>query len=523
MLTDKHQSPNQEVAMPNYKMSIQIEMIPCDAVPTCKPVKQEDGSVCRILSETEAMNIDACEQALLQTTYPTLRDALATHLSELSKTHAREHQPDGTLVKNTWPYRVDGELGRFEFPTYRVCQDGIPLYDTARELFPPLGCWERYQTTGFKELAFVRGVTEQSYHKTTTLLNRIRHQEGATSTMTLRASVEREGNKILECLERTTTAILHREGFDGNGQPVTPSPLWAHEPVGISPQQVKETIDACALTETERAEVERNPVLYESPTETVNVSIDDVVVKQQKGHRIRADEAQATVEEEGESPGRKYVHNTVAHLQHQEQSYCITGQGVPGVLRIVLGYLLTHAWLGCRLQFFVDGQKTLQSAILRAFAWFNNLGMLLDWSHLNDKCARELSLAMKGTSLRNEALADLSPLLWYGRVESAKAFLQNLPKEHIKNPDAIQRLIGYFERNQPYIPCYEVRKRLGLRNSSNIGEKMNDLLVSNRQKHKGMSWSERGSGAIAALEALKRNHQYQHWFEYHDIEFKQAA
>ncbi len=52
---------------------------------------------------------------------------------------------------------------------------------------------------------------------------------------------------------------------------------------------------------------------------------------------------------------------------------------------------------------------------------------------------------------------------------------------------------------------------------------MNDLLVSNRQKHKGMSWSESGSMAIAALEALTRNNEYQHWFEYHEIELKHAA
>ena len=117
-------------------------------------------------------------------------------------------------MTNRWPYRVDGELGRFEFPTYRVGQDNTTRYDTARDLFTPLGCWERYQTVGFKEIAFIHGVTEQSYHKTITFLNRIRHQEGATSATTLHASAEREGKQVLACLERTTTEILHREGFD---------------------------------------------------------------------------------------------------------------------------------------------------------------------------------------------------------------------------------------------------------------------------------------------------------------------
>jgi hypothetical protein len=424
------------------------------------------------------------------------------------------------VTQNTWPYRVDGELGRFEFPTYRVCQQDTILYDTARELFPPLGCWERYETTGFKEIALIRGVTEQSYPKTATLINRLRHQAGATGSTTLRTSVEREGKQLREAFERTTTDILRREGFDETGQPLKPTPLWEQEAAAVPAEQVKEAIDACDLDVDERAEVEQNPVRYEQPAESINISIDDVVVKKQKLHRTRRDDEHEIVEE-GER--RKYVHNTVAHLQQQEQSYCITGQGVPTVLRILLGYLLTNALLGDRLQFFVDGQKTLQAAILRAFAWFSNLGMILDWYHLEDKCQRQLSLAMKGTTVRNDALTALSNLLWYGRVESAREFLRNLPKSDIKNPDALQGLIGYIERNRPYIPCYEVRKRLGLRNSSNIGEKMNDLLVSGRQKHNGMSWSVSGSSAMAALEALKRNNEYQHWFEYHEIELKQAA
>ena len=71
--------------MSRYKMRIHVEMIPCDEAPTNEPVKAEDGSVSMVLSETDAMSIDACEQALLQTTYPTLRETLAAHLSEVAK------------------------------------------------------------------------------------------------------------------------------------------------------------------------------------------------------------------------------------------------------------------------------------------------------------------------------------------------------------------------------------------------------------------------------------------------------
>jgi hypothetical protein len=91
--------------------------------------------------------------------------------------------------------------------------------------------------------------------------------------------------------------------------------------------------------------------------------------------------------------------------------------------------------------------------------------------------------------------------------------MDNPQEKLIKNQDVCNNLINYLKRNQPYIPCYAVRKKLGLRNSSNIGEKMNDLIVSNRQKHNGMSWSRSGSVALATLTALKRNKEYVNWFE----------
>ncbi len=71
--------------MSRYKIRVQIEMIPCDDAPTREPMKAPDGSLSIVLSEAEAIKIDACEQALLQTTYPRLREALATHLSDVSK------------------------------------------------------------------------------------------------------------------------------------------------------------------------------------------------------------------------------------------------------------------------------------------------------------------------------------------------------------------------------------------------------------------------------------------------------
>nr|WP_319574516.1 hypothetical protein [uncultured Desulfobacter sp.] len=81
----------------------------------------------------------------------------------------------------------------------------------------------------------------------------------------------------------------------------------------------------------------------------------------------------------------------------------------------------------------------------------------------------------------------------------------------------------YLKRNKPYIPCYAVRKELNLCNSSAIGEKMNDLVVSSRQKHNGMSWSKKGSLGLATITAIKRNKENDKWFETKSLDFKLVA
>jgi len=56
--------------------------------------------------------------------------------------------------------------------------------------------------------------------------------------------------------------------------------------------------------------------------------------------------------------------------------------------------------------------------------------------------------------------------------------------------------------------------------SSNPVEKANDLLVSNRQKHNGMSWSPSGSHSLAILTSLRRNDEHMQWLLHHDIRFQ---
>ncbi|MEZ4706726.1 MAG: hypothetical protein R3A44_05955 [Caldilineaceae bacterium] len=164
--------------------------------------------------------------------------------------------------------------------------------------------------------------------------------------------------------------------------------------------------------------------------------------------------------------------------------------------------------------------RTIYASINKAFAWFKPFQFILDWYHLDKRCNEYFSMALKGRHIRNSALEQLMPFLWHGCVSDAIIYLQNLDPALVKDQDYWDKLITYFGRNRSTIPCYSVRKVLGLPNSSNPGEKTNDLIVSHRQKRNGMSWSLSGSVALATLSALVRNAEYKQWFRSGDLTFR---
>jgi hypothetical protein len=306
---------------------------------------------------------------------------------------------------------------------------------------------------------------------------------------------------------------------------------------------------------------------YEDPRVTVHAHVDDVCVKKQKDHRNRKQKPATTTDASAEpvsvepvsvepvstepasavpalvvpalvevassesSSGeldlgrrrRPLVSHSVAHVEHAGQDYTIVGDSVLAVVRLVLAVLLQNNLFDCRWLFFTDGQRHLQNTILAFFAW-RKVRLMLDWFHVVKKLKEELSLASKGSEVRNRHVRGLARLLWFGLVDESLAYLQQIPAV-LKQPAVLKRLAGYFERNRKGIPCYALRRELKLPNSSNPVERTNNLVTSQRQKKSGMSWSQPGSLAMTALTAVTLNGQTQTWLKTHQIPlaFRQAA
>ena len=106
-----------------------------------------------------------------------------------------------------------------------------------------------------------------------------------------------------------------------------------------------------------------------------------------------------------------------------------------------------------------------------------------------------------------------------GNFGDAKTYLLGLDKKNIKNAKKLDEAIDYLTRKADYAACYALRKNLGYRNSSNPAEKDNDLVVANRQKHNGMSWSYDGCGALASITAISHNLETEEWIENRRIPF----
>jgi hypothetical protein len=212
--------------------------------------------------------------------------------------------------------------------------DDEVLYNTSREFFMPLQGEAKSRTEGFKELVLIYGTTEESFRKPAALINRVRHQaKGGTPSRTIRDHAEHEGSKMQAHLEQTTRTILHENGFTEAGEsPKVIRGTFGHNVTIEEEESLEDIVRTLDIEDQCKSAILKNPVLYEDTKEAVHISVDEVGAKKQKENREKK------TQDSPSEPKRKYVQNTVIHIEKEGASYILNGYGRLCVLRMLLAF-----------------------------------------------------------------------------------------------------------------------------------------------------------------------------------------
>ena len=282
------------------------------------------------------------------------------------------------------------------------------------------------------------------------------------------------------------------------------------------------SIDECKILKTWTME--------KGSKNTVHIGIDAVYVDKQCSTHGE------TVKSELKEHKQRIAHWNIA-IEFDGIRYCVTGNIRLDAFQKLFAVLLSNELMSRYFVFFADGETEIFNDVNAYFADCQKT-LLLDWYHLQEKVYQKMSSAIKhdmkpdprsvakakkegktpdSKNVKNTACSNLYArlvvsILWVGNVDEAIRYLKNISPDDIKNPDAINSLIGYLERKRDWIPCYALRKRAGLRNASNGSEGINHILVAKRQKVDGMSWSDEGSYSASNLSTLYANEEADLWF-----------
>ena len=363
---------------------------------------------------------------------------------------------------------------------------------------------------------------ELSYRRAAGLINETLHRpdEDSLKVRTLADFAERVGGDIQDYLKTVSEAALKDNHFEpGTAWPESgPTFIDVASGPGAAIEQklwedeVSKKVEEINSQREPREQIKElgNLLDIESPQDQCcYISIDDIGVKHQKETR-----------KDGGPKSSKYVENTVVHIQSGRGCYYLTASGMDNAFRLLVAFLLSNnLMLGYSLVFLADGAKNIKSYIEKYFS-FRTYTLILDWYHLKKKCKELISSSLKGNKeQKKEYIQSLLSMLWVGNVKESVSYLNGLDGSQVKSSYWLGELTGYLERKEKQIACYALRQGLGLRVSSNRVEKANDLLVAQRQKHSGMSWSFEGSGSLASITMVMFNNETDQWLRTHSLSF----
>lgn len=151
-----------------------------------------------------------------------------------------------------------------------------------------------------------------------------------------------------------------------------------------------------------------------------------------------------------------------------------------------------------------DGARWIRNFFAERLTVFVNKELVLDWYHLTKKCYEMTSMICYGRQAKAALIGPLLSNLWRGQVDDALAQLEAY-RPKCRNEQKLDELISYLTARKPYLVNYKDRRARRIYIGSGHAEKACDLIVSRRQKHKGMHWSRETADGLAALKTLVLN------------------
>lgn len=236
--------------------------------------------------------------------------------------------------------------------------------------------------------------------------------------------------------------------------------------------------------------------IYDAEAEEVIWLADGVCVSEQKAARNKQPKA-----------GKERTTTDLVMMQRADGSYqtIIAGEGIAAVSLYRAEASREYGSEASQLPIVAisDGARSIKKEVKQVFG--DQVTHILDWYHLQAKVYQlmtQIAANKKEKEASNELLLNA---LWHGETDKAIKHLQEIAPKNVAKRD---ELLGYLEKNRSSIIDYEQRQKAKKVIGSGRMEKQNDVMVAQRQKRKGMSWSKNGSLSLALVTAHLHSSAY---------------
>jgi len=265
------------------------------------------------------------------------------------------------------PYRVRGELGEYTLEAYEDASAS-----TCIDIFPPQRGKSYYQTAGFRRRYVHEGCQQKSYRLVSDAYRKETYQEVNCSSRSLQDMVVAEGKKVNKVLQSKSLGILQEYGIvhkRDKTQVSEQTQVAVIAPQYMDVAEVTAAYDAvkskCDDEVADKLEIDL--AAYECPQQTINISNDDVCVKEQKNKRKGLSEQEVQQQQQARQQAkqrvngrkvhkkRKYVYQNVTHFECKGKQYKIIGERLSTQLNSITAFLLYNEGLDYNWTFYVDG------------------------------------------------------------------------------------------------------------------------------------------------------------------------